>query len=188
MRLEILTPPYQGEDAARVAQWVPPGTDVQPAASVRLMLRQHPELAAAMHGLGWFLLDPGKAVLEVRVRELAVARTTARTGSEYQWGMHQAVFGDAAGFTDAQRVSTVHGGPDDPVWDERDRAVLRAVDELLDTDRLSDAGWAALRAHLSEAAVVELLTVVGMFVMNSYWIGIGQPPLESYALRFPPAG
>jgi len=187
MRLEILNPPYEGEDAERVAQWVPPGTDVQPTHSVRLMLRQHPELAAAMHGLGWFLLDPAGATLPVRVRELAVARTTGRAGCEYQWGIHQAVFGEAAGFTDAQRTSTVHGGPDDPIWDERDRAVLRAVDELYETSRLSDAAWAALRAQLPDRSVIELITVVGAFLMNSYWIGVGRPQLESYAVPFPPA-
>lgn len=185
MRLEMLNPPYEGEDAARVAGWVPPNTDVEPTHSVRLMLRHHPDLAEAMRGLAWFLLDAGRSSLDIRLRELAVARTTALAGCEYQWGVHQAVFGDDARITDEQRESTVSGSPDDHCWDERDRIVLRAMDELHETAGVSDATWSALTRHLAAEEIVELVTVAGWYLINSYLTNAAQPPLESFAVPFP---
>lgn len=185
MRLDMLYPPYEGEDAVRVARWVPPNTNVEPTQSVRLMLKNHPDLAEAMRGLAWFLLDADRSSLDIRLRELAVARTTARARCEYQWGIHQAVFGDAAGITPEQRISTVTGSPDDAVWDDRDRAVLRAMDELYDTSKLSDDAWAALSAHLGSTEIIELIAVAGWYLLNSYWTNSAQPPLESFAVPFP---
>jgi alkylhydroperoxidase family enzyme len=185
MRLEMLNPPYEGEDAVRVARWVPPNTDVQPTHSVRLMLRQRPDLAEAMRGLAWFLLDAGRSSLDIRLRELAVARTTALAGCEYQWGVHQAVFGSDARITEEQRESTVNGSPDDPCWDARDRTVLRAMDELHETSGISDATWGRLIQHLSAEEIVELITVAGWYLLNSYWTNASQPQLEDFAVPFP---
>ncbi|OLB81967.1 MAG: hypothetical protein AUI14_01515 [Actinobacteria bacterium 13_2_20CM_2_71_6] len=187
MRLDMLNPPYEGVDAERVAKWTPPNVEVEPLHTVRMFLRHHPDLAETMRPLAWFFLDPTKSSIdEVRVRELVVARTCARARCEYQWGVHQAVFGEAAGFTPEQRVATVEGSPDDPAWDdERDRAVLRAVDELIDTATLSDGAWQGLRAHLSEQQTLELVALAGWYLLNCFTSNATQTPLEPFAARFP---
>jgi alkylhydroperoxidase family enzyme len=185
MRLEELNPPYEGIDAERISQWVPPDAEVEPLHTVRMYLKNHPLLAERMRPLAWFLLDPSISSLDVRARELAVARTCGRTNCESQWGVHQAVYGEVAEITPEQRLSTVKGSPEDDVWSERDRVILRAVDELIDTHALSDEQWAALRGHLDEAQTLELLVLTGWYLLNCITTNVIQTPLEPFALRFP---
>src|ERR1700691_5443345 len=60
------------------------------------------------------LLDPGP--LALREREIVIDRTCALTGCEYEWGVHVAVFADAAGLTEQEVRATVHGGADASCW------------------------------------------------------------------------
>ncbi|HEX5400922.1 MAG TPA: carboxymuconolactone decarboxylase family protein [Pseudonocardiaceae bacterium] len=185
MRLDMLKPPYEGVDAERIAAWAPPGADVEPLHTVRMFVKHNNELAENMRPLAWFFLDPQRSALEVRVREVAVARTCARSGCEYQWGVHQAVFGEAAGFTPAQVAATVHGTPDDEIWDARDRAVLTAVDELIDTQTLSDKAWTQLSEHFTGTQSLELVALIGWYLLNCFTSNATQTPLEAFAARFP---
>ena len=59
---------------------------------------------------GGALLDKGSIAL--RQREIAILRTTARLGAEYEWGVHIAFFADKAELTEAERRATVHAGPE----------------------------------------------------------------------------
>jgi hypothetical protein len=187
MRLDMLNPPYTGVDAENVAKWTPPNVEVEPLHTVRMFLRHHPDLADTMRPLAWFFLDPNTASLEVRVREMVVARTCGLARCEYQWGVHQAVFGEAAGFDDEQRLSTVYGSPEDAVWDDRDRAVLRAVDELYETSTLSDKAFKGLQDYFSGKQIIELAALAGWYLLNCYTTNATQTELEPFALRFPAA-
>ena len=50
-----------------------------------------------MNPPGWVLLDPGP--LTLRDRELAIDRTCALAGNEYEWGVHVTIFAAAAKLT-----------------------------------------------------------------------------------------
>src|ERR1700682_6669367 len=56
---------------------------------------------------GGSLLDPGP--LSLREREIVIDRTCARTGCEYEWGVHVAIFAEAAHLTEEQVRATVLG-------------------------------------------------------------------------------
>ena len=56
---------------------------------------------------GGSLLDKGP--LSLREREIVIDRTCARTGCEYEWGVHVATFAEAARLTDEQVRATVLG-------------------------------------------------------------------------------
>src|SRR5476651_1085357 len=82
------------------------------------------------------LLDPGP--LALREREIVIDRTCARTGCEYEWGVHVAVFADAAHLTDEQVRATVLGKADAPCWSQSEQALIAAVDALHVSATLSD--------------------------------------------------
>jgi alkylhydroperoxidase family enzyme len=129
------------------------------------------------------LLDRGS--LPRRDRELVILRTTARCGSEYEWGVHAAVFARRVGLTDAEIAGSVHADWRDPLWSERDRQSVRLVDELHRTSTLSDELWQALRPHWSEAQLVELLVLAGFYHAISFVANGLAIALEDAALRFP---
>src|SRR5215813_7403040 len=94
---------------------------------------------------GGSLLDPGP--LSLREREIVIDRTCALNRCEYEWGVHIAIFVEAARLTDEQVRATVLGPADAPCWSEPEQAMIAAVDALHHRATLSEAEFAALSAH-----------------------------------------
>jgi 4-carboxymuconolactone decarboxylase len=186
-RIEPLSPPYTPEQEARVGALMPKGATVPPLAIFRTFAR-HPALQDAITSLGRFNLVPDAekgASLAPRDREIVIDRVCARCGCEYQWGVHVASFAREVGLTAAQVIATARGGIDDPAWSERDRLLIRLVDELHDSARISDGLWPALAAQWSEEQLMELLVLAGWYHAAAYLAnGVGLE-LEPWAARFP---
>jgi alkylhydroperoxidase family enzyme len=129
------------------------------------------------------LLDPGP--LSLREREIVIDRTCARTGCEYEWGVHVAVFADAAGLTERQVRATVLDGADAPCWSTAEQALIAAVDALHASATLSDAEFKALSAHYDDARIFEVILLCGFYRTVSYLANGLALPLEQKAARFP---
>ncbi|MCX5206584.1 carboxymuconolactone decarboxylase family protein [Streptomyces sp. NBC_00237] len=160
-RIEPLAPPYSPQIEQALRRWMPPGVDHEPLALFRVLHRS-PDLASRMFVLGAGLL--GHGLLPDLDREIVIARTTARCGCAYEWGVHAAAFADRVGLTPEQLRATA---ADDPVraapWHPRHEALLVAVDELHDTARLSAPAWESLHDHYDEPQLLELLVLTGWY-------------------------
>ncbi|MHC3472271.1 carboxymuconolactone decarboxylase family protein [Streptomyces sp. 7R007] len=184
-RIDGVVPPYTPETARALRRWMPPGVTREPLTLFKV-LERHPELASRMRALGAGLLVHG--TLSDADRELVIARVCARCGCAYEWGVHIAVYGEAAGLTREQVALTAVGAPDHPAWSPRQTALLRAVDELHATARLTDATWDALRRHLGEPEAIEFLVLAGWYRTIAYVAdGLRLEP-EPWAADFPGAG
>lgn len=127
------------------------------------------------------LLDKGP--LPMREREVMIDRTCARCGSEYEWGVHIALFAERVGFSRAQVAATA---ADDPAgdWTAREALILRLADELHDTSSISETLWRELAAALSDEQILELILLAGFYRTVAYLTNGLKLPLESYAARF----
>jgi alkylhydroperoxidase family enzyme len=182
VRITALEPPYPADVEAMLVKWMPPGSGVEPLALFRT-LAQHPDLFSRMRPLGAGIL--GSETVEPLLREVMIHRTCALCGCEYEWGVHAASFGAAVGLTDAQLTSTVHGGPDDPCWDRRQRAVLRLADELHSTAVVSDELFGELAENFSHRQILELTVTAGWYHTIAFAIGVTGVAPEAWAARFP---
>jgi len=131
------------------------------------------------------LLDRGP--LSLREREIVIDRTCARTGCEYEWGVHIAAFAAAAHLTDEEVRATVLGEATDPCWSAAEQALIAAVDALHLRATLSDAEFASLSAHYDEARILEIMLLCGFYRTVSYLANGLALPLEANAARFPVA-
>jgi alkylhydroperoxidase family enzyme len=131
---------------------------------------------------GGSLLDRGP--LSLRERELVIDRTCALAGCEYEWGVHIAAFAQAARLTAEEVAATAGEGSAAPLWTDAERALLAAAEALHARATLSDAEFAALRAHYDEAQVLEVLMLCGFYRMVSYVANGLDLPLEDGAARF----
>jgi len=129
------------------------------------------------------LLDRGP--LSLREREIVIDRTCARTGCEYEWGVHVTTFAAAAHLTEEQVRATVRGAATDECWSEAEQALIAAVDALHDRATLSNAEFAALSAHFDEAKIFEIILLCGFYRTVSYLANGLALPLEEKAARFP---
>jgi alkylhydroperoxidase family enzyme len=131
------------------------------------------------------LLDRGP--LSLREREIVIDRTCARTGCEYEWGVHVSAFAEAARLTDAQVRATVLESADAPCWPTAEQALIAAVDALHVRASLSDDEFKALSAHYDDAKIFEIILLCGFYRTVSYLANGLALPLEAKAARFPAA-
>jgi alkylhydroperoxidase family enzyme len=131
------------------------------------------------------LLDKGP--LSLREREIVIDRTCARTGCEYEWGVHVVAFAAAAELTGEQIRATVLGEANAPCWSAAEQALIAAVDALHDRATLSDAEFKALSAHYDDAKIFEVILLCGFYRTVSYLANGLDLPLEPTAARFPTA-
>jgi alkylhydroperoxidase family enzyme len=176
-RIAPLAPPYAPEIQAqfdRIMRGAPP----------LLLFR-----VMAGHARAWDkfraggLLDRGP--LALREREIVIDRTCARTGCEYEWGVHVATFAEAAHLTDVQIRATVLDSAAAACWSPADQAMIAAVDALHDRATLTEAEFKALSSHYDEAQILEIIMLCGFYRTVSYLANTLALPLEETAARFP---
>jgi len=179
-RIAPAAPPYAPEVQAWFDRIMPPG---KPPLVLFTTMARDARLANRFFAGG--LLDRGH--LTLRQRELVIHRTTALCRSEYEWGVHAALFAARVGLTPEQLRACVHGGADDGCWSDEDRVLIRMCDALHGRSTLDDPLWQDLRVRFSEPALLELLMLAGLYHTVSYLTNALRLPLEADALRFPPA-
>jgi 4-carboxymuconolactone decarboxylase len=127
------------------------------------------------------LLDAGS--ISARTRELVILRTCFRCGSEYEWGVHVALFSKSAGLNDVYVAATIAGDAARVDLPEPEVLLLRAVDELHETPTISDLLWAALALHYSSAQLIEMIALVGNYHAVSFIANAARVKLETFAPR-----
>ena len=177
-RIAPLARPYPPAFAEAMARTMPPGAEPL----VLFTTIATSERAWAKFSAG-SLLDRGP--LPLRDREIVIARTTAQTGCEYEWGIHVQAFGPKAKLTPEQIVSTVHGRGDDGHWSAAEGVLIATVDALLDRKKLSDAEHAALAAHYDDAQRLEIVQLIAFYHGVALISGAFDLPLEAGTPRFP---
>ncbi len=155
-RVAPLTAPYEPSLKATFDRIMPAG--VPPLALFRTLARVPRVWEKFRAGS---LLDKGP--LSLRRREIVIDRICARTGNDYEWGVHVAFFAERASLDLAQVAALATGGFDATVWTDDERALIAAVDQLLETTRLDDATWAELVAAFDVDQIMEVMALVGFY-------------------------
>lgn len=177
-RITPLAPPFPDEIRQSLERIMPQGV---PPLTLFTTLARNPRVFARVMAGG--LLDRGS--LSLRERELAIGRTCALCGCEYEWGVHIALFGARVGFGEAECRALVEAGAEAACWSEAERLILRLMESLHAEARIPEALWQALEARFSAAQLIELIVLAGLYHMISFLAnGLALAP-EAYAPRFP---
>lgn len=144
------------------------------AANLTMVLATHPKLAMAYNGFGKHLLVNN--TVPPRARELIVLRTSWHFKSAYEWHYHVG-YAVNLGMSLAE-IAAIREDPASGNWGELDGAVLRAVDELVQSARIADPTWAVLAKHFDRQQLMDLVFTVGNYVMLSYAIATFGVQLE----------
>ncbi len=180
-RIDPLTPPYDPEVESQLVAMMPAG--VEPIALFRTFVRNL-GMAQAMSGWGRYELSRELSI-GLREREIVIDRTCARCGCEYEWGVHVAFFASRAALEPAQVSSLTHGTERDGCWEsERDRLLIRLVDELHEHNDITDELWCALTAEFDDAELLDLTMLCGWYHAISFTARAARVPLEPGAPTF----
>ena len=177
-RIAPATQPYPDDVQTWLDKTMPPG---MAPLTLFTTLARDPRLFRKFFSAG--LLDRGH--LTLHQREIVIDRVTASCGSEYEWGVHVALFAERAGLNAAQIGSLANGTADDPCWSAEDRRLIRMCDALHGQCTIDDGLWDELKATFSDEAMLELLMLAGFYRTVSYLTNAVRLPLEGAAARFP---
>ncbi len=144
-------------------------------------LARHPKLMKRWLVFGTHVLL--QSSLPPRDRELAILRVGWRCRSEYEWGQH-VLIGEAAGLT-GDEISRIASGPDAEGWSDRDRTILRAVDELHDDSFVTDPIWNALASFYETEQLLDFLFTVGQYNLVSMVLNTLGVQLDERLPNFP---
>lgn len=102
--------------------------------------------------------------LDARLRELVILHVGRLSGAEYEWVQHVPI-AQAVGASEEDVAAIERGDLDAGCLGPDVRAALRFTTEVVNEVRASDESLAALREHLSPREVVELLLVIGQYML-----------------------
>jgi alkylhydroperoxidase family enzyme len=177
-RIPPLAPPFPAEDAAVFERIMPPGV---PPLALFATLARVPRIWERFRAGS--LLDRGP--LSLRLREIAIDRTSARAGNSYEWGVHVAFFAERAELGPDEVAALATGPADAPCWGAEDSLVVALADALHDTADIPDDLWAALAATFSVEQVMELIALCGFYRTVAYFCrGLRLAP-EPYGAPLP---
>ncbi|MBD9415318.1 carboxymuconolactone decarboxylase family protein [Pseudomonas sp. PDM16] len=177
-RIDPLTPPYPGETQAIFDKLMGPG--VPP---LLLFTTVASSDRAWRKFRGGSLLDESSP-LTLRQRELAINRVCARTGCEYEWGVHVRVFGQAAGLDRDEIAGTLAVPLRPEQWRDDEAALLEAIDALHDRATLNAEEFASLGKHFDSSQILEIMMLAGFYRTVSYLANGLALSLEPNAARF----
>lgn len=122
-----------------------------------------PDLLTMARGDLIGLLQPGRQ-LDPKLRELAIIRTGIVGDSRFEYSQHLKV-ARMVGIPE-EKLAAIKGWTTSDLFAPVERAVMAATDEILSRNLVEDETFAALRKHLSDAQILELFVVIGLWRMH----------------------
>lgn len=155
-RLPYVDPAAASEPVRDALERVPPLNIFRMMANADTAFRPWLRWGAAL--LGDLELDP-------LLRELAILRVARLTPhAEYEWVQHVAI-ARAVGATEEQVAALERDEPEAGCFSEAEHRVLRFTTEVVRDARASEETLDALKQTLSPREIVELLMVIGQYMM-----------------------
>jgi 4-carboxymuconolactone decarboxylase len=123
--------------------------------------------------------------LPARLRELIILRTAWNCRSRYEWGQHVDI-GLRVGLTDDEIARVPRGPAAFPGTAEG--VALQACDEMCRQQFIAEDTWRLLGAHHREKALIELMLLIGHYVMIAGFLNssglVLEPPIEAVLQSF----
>jgi 4-carboxymuconolactone decarboxylase len=154
-RLPYVDPEQAPEPVRDALERMPPINIFRMIANAETALR--PWLAFGGALLSSLELDP-------RLRELTILHVGRLSGAEYEWVQHVPI-AKSVGASDDDVAAIERGDVDADCLGEGVSAALRFTTEVVRDVRASDESFEAVSAHLSPREIVELLLVIGQYML-----------------------
>jgi alkylhydroperoxidase family enzyme len=140
-----------------------PGTGTGSPGDYWTTLALVPDLLKMSSDALFALLQPGRK-LEPRFRELAILRTAIAGDCRFEYSQHLKV-ARTVGISDA-KLKALKSWATSEHFDQAERAVMAAADELISRNLVEDATFAALKRHFTDEQIVELFMVIATYRMH----------------------
>jgi alkylhydroperoxidase family enzyme len=129
------------------------------------ILIRHAELYAAHLEVAKMYLSDCE--MNIRDRELAILRIGWLSQAPFEWGAHVKI-AKRNGVT-SQEIEWVMEGSSAAGWSKRDRALVRAMEELHFDSMIADDTWNDLLEFYNDKKLIELIILAGQYKTVAYY-------------------
>ena len=105
--------------------------------------------------------------MDIRDRELAILRIAWLSRAPFEWGSHVKI-GKRNGIT-SKEIERLIEGSSAPGWSKRDRAIIRAVEELHSDSMITDDTWSDLQDVYNDKKLIEVVILAGQYKTVAYY-------------------
>jgi alkylhydroperoxidase family enzyme len=105
--------------------------------------------------------------MNIRDRELAVLRIGWLSQAPFEWGAHVKI-AKRNGVT-SEEIESVIEGSTAAGWNERDRAIVRAMEELHLDSMITDRTWTELQQFYNDKKLIELIFLAGQYKTVAFY-------------------
>jgi 4-carboxymuconolactone decarboxylase len=159
----------------------PRGKSITPRGPFAVWLHA-PEFGQLAQALGGHVRY--KTALSPRQSEFAILCTARLWRAQYEWYAH-APMADKAGVK-PKTIKDIQAGRKPTAAPKDERAIYDFIHELYRTKRVSDRTYKKLHAEIGDKAMVELVGIIGYYVMISFTLNIFRMmPPEDTKLPWP---
>jgi alkylhydroperoxidase family enzyme len=132
--------------------------------ALEIMIRHAELYKAHMEVARKYLSD---CEIGVRDRELAILRIGWLSQAPMEWASHVKI-SKRNGVT-AQEIEWAIEGSSAAGWSQRDRAIVRAMEELHFDSMITDETWAELQEFFNDKKLIELVILAGQYKTVAYY-------------------
>ena len=147
--------------------------------NVHCLMANHPELLRSWWQFRNYTVGGGD--LEQRDCELVILRVSVHMKTWYEWAAH-VERGLASGLS-MEQIERVKKGPSAADWDERDSALLRTVDELIENRGISTSTLEMVGQHFTENQIMDVISIHGVYVALACMINTWRPEPDAHVLE-----
>jgi alkylhydroperoxidase family enzyme len=133
-------------------------------AALEILIRHAELYKAHMEVAKKYLSD---CEMDIRDRELAILRIGWLSRAPFEWGAHVKI-AKRNGVT-ADEIERVIQGSAALGWSKRDRAIVRAVEELHSDSMITDETWSDLQQFYNDKKLIELVILAGQYKTVAYY-------------------
>lgn len=144
-----------------------PGTATGSPGDYWTTLALVPDILKMSSDVLFALLQPGRK-LRPEHRELAILRTAIVGDSRFEYSQHLKLARQIG--ISADKLGAIKSWTISNKFDETERAVMAATDEIVGRNLVEDATFAALKNHLSDEQIVELFFVITTYRMHGMMV------------------
>jgi len=105
--------------------------------------------------------------MDIRDRELAILRIAWLSQAPFEWGSHVKI-AKRNGIT-SDEIERVMQRSSARGWSKRDRAIVRAMEELHFDSMITDDTWADLQEFYNDKKLIELVILAGQYKTVAYY-------------------
>ena len=178
-RLPVLDEPHMNDAQRALMQALrsgPRGASITPRGPFAVWLHA-PEFGQLAQAVGGFCRY--QTTLSARLSEFAILCTARRWRAQYEWFAH-APIAEKAGVK-PKTIADLRAGRAPKSTPKDERAIYDFVQELYKTNRVSDRTYKRLHALLGDKGTVELVGILGYYVLISFTLNVFRmmPPADA---------